>query len=404
MSTRPSEPENSAAQPDAFDLSPADAGALDALIESGWSGAHVSGHDRRRAERLDAILELLEPAPSAEHRSTLIDVTLARVLRAPAGALPAALTHQDADALAQLVASGWNPEAVSEDAASRAAQAADLLALLGSSPLDPASRADLVQATLDRVVARRVELGLDELRPAGRGSFRLRDLVAAAAIFIVSISVVWPAIVSARESSRRAECEAGMMSAGLGFGSYAGANRGELPRSSRSLAGMAPGVQWWVVGDPRQSHSANLFTLVVSGYATLNDLACAGNPLAPVNLDVSSMQDWRRAEEVSYSYQLFNARTPQWDMRSRVVVLTDRSPAIDRVRRGEPIDPTERSHNHRAMGQNVLFNDGSVQWMTSPDLANGDNLWTPRSWSRLNSPTLRSSDRPADDTDAFVGP
>jgi hypothetical protein len=167
---------------------------------------------------------------------------------------------------------------------------------------------------------------------------------------------------------------------------------------------MAPGVCWWNVGDPAQSHSANLFTLIVTGYATLSDLACAGNPVAPVNLDTTGMRDWRRPNEVSYSYQLFSTRTPKWTSAVRTVVLTDRSPAIDRVRRGEAVDASERSHNHRGLGQNVLFNDGSVEWLTSPSLPGGDNLWTPRGWAARNSGTLAPSDRPIDETDAFVGP
>lgn len=407
MTNRPSDPEVPSQRPDDA-LTPADLVALDALADAGWSGDGVSGHALPRAERLASILDLLAPAPAqAAMRSALIDATLARALRAPAvpsAAASAALTDEDSAALSALVDAGWQANEVTHEAGARAARTAALLAMLEHSPIEPGARADLIQSTLDRVAARRIELGLDEARPVTRGSFRLRDLVAAAAIFLVSVTVIWPTIVGARESARQAECEAGLVTAGFGFGAYAADHRGELPRSNRALGSMSGGACWWNVGVPAQSHSANLFTLIATGYATLSDLACSGNAVAPVNLETAGMHDWRRPEEVSYSYQLFTTRTPRWVAPVRMVVLTDRSPAVDRARRGETIDPAERSHNHRGLGQNVLFNDGSVEWLTSPSLPGGDNLWTPRGWASRSDLRLDPSDRPVDESDAFVGP
>lgn len=397
-----------------------DAAAFEALVAAGFDPSRVAPEHRARAGRAAALLALLEPrSPKGaveaveriERRATLIDVTIARAIQCgppmSAGSMDASaeLAPADGAAVEALVGGGWSPERVGVGR-SRAEQAAAVLALLDGASFGAAERSNRVQDTFDRILVARggTGVGESEIRPYTGSSFRLRDMVAVAASLFIAMVIGWPTLVATRESARQAACASNMASAGLGFGLYAGDHRGLMPRNENNVAG-APGSRWWLVGDPSQSHSANLFRLIVGGYATLSDLACSGNPLAPINPIATELADWRRPEEVSYSYQLFAGPAARWTNASRIVVIVDRSPAVDRARRGEAINPMEVSENHRGRGQNVLFNDGSVGWLVKPVLPNGDNIWLPAAKTGVAGPVhLHGDETPADERDAFVGP
>jgi hypothetical protein len=163
------------------------------------------------------------------------------------------------------------------------------------------------------------------------------------------------------------------------------------------------------------SHSANLFATIVSGHAEMEHFACPGNPQAPTRLSSSDQLDWETAEQVSYSYQLFPSPRPirirfgltsegrPFPIAERIVLMANRSPVVDRVRRGEAFDPEARSVMHRGRGQNVLYNDGVVEFLRSPEMEDQDNLWIPASIERSGKSHLDGQERPVDETDAFVG-
>ncbi|MGP1310537.1 MAG: hypothetical protein ACTS27_10105, partial [Phycisphaerales bacterium] len=234
---------------------------------------------------------------------------------------------------------------------------------------------------------------------APRSRFSLRDMVSTAAAAMLGMAVLWPIVSSAREEMSVLACQNTMRNAGVGFGLYSQDYGGRLPLAAAGFSG-----SWWNVGTPRQSNSANLFELARSGHAKLADLACPGRPGAPRHMHEPDQTDWRDFEEVSYSYQLPTRPRPAWSGASRIVVMADKSPVVERARFGERFDPEARSRNHGGRGQNILFNDGSVDFTFSPVLPNGDNIWLPASLTRVDRPSLRGVERPTTDTDAFVGP
>lgn len=384
-------------------LSPADSLALDALVESGFEPASIADPAlRARAERLSSLMSRLEPSSSSlAEGSTLADATLARVLRAGDRA-SGSLDSADAAAFDQLVDCGWDAGRTPEWARVRASQQSRLL-----SRLDTAASAtsDLVGATLLRVqreidrgeALRRVSAQAD--RPGFRmPGVRMRDVAAAAAVALVGISVFWPAARSMQESTRRDVCASNMGNAGMGLAMYASDHDGLLPRAPSSDRA------WWDVGGAH-THTAGLFSLATSGYASLRDLSCPGNLSALVRDDSGRMVDWRSHDEVSFSYQSPSLQSAhRWTRPERVVVLADKSPVSVRAMRGERVDPMARSLNHRGAGQNVLFNDGSVRFFGSPVLDGGDNLWLPRSLEGLEHPELTGRELAEDAEDAFVTP
>ncbi len=133
-------------------------------------------------------------------------------------------------------------------------------------------------------------------------------------------------------------------------------------------------------------------------------LTCPGNQRAPRKHDHRHATDWERPEHISYSYQLFDGRPPRHSDPGVKLLLTDRSPIIAPSMRGETVDASRNSHNHRDRGQNIMLPDFSVYFVTSPILGDGDNMWLPRSLeSGPRQVKLTGTERPVEG-DAFVGP
>ncbi len=418
-------------------LDAASATIIDRLLDQREEQADTDTRFAPVDSRVLRLLSLLDPPADkqdAQRDRLLIDVTMARVLRSRdtdlAGRIgsseepgPKLLEH-DAAALDAATESGWStPDP----------RLASILAALDADPLATASsRERLVQSTLDRVQSSmprmRLRVGDEELAPRSRMRITLTDILAAAAAVGFLGVVISPMIVNARATTRESVCSMNMGRAGLGFSLFAADHDGALPSVNAyetagrraTLVGETRQQQapitvairtdasgrplgWWFVGAGPASHSANLFTLVRGGYASASDLTCPGNATAQSQFAAGST-DWATPEGVSYSYQLFASDTPRWYSGRASVVLTDKSPVIDRARRGETPDPLAPSNNHVSRGQNVLFNTGAVQFLTRPVLEDGDNIWLPRNLERLPSPTLRGAERPQSDSDAFVGP
>lgn len=394
-------------------LSAKDATACDALVDAGFDSARVpASAERRRVSRLVSLLGLLRAG--ARPDSVLVDVTLARVMQARGAEAgrEQVLSGDDQEALDALVMSGFDATRVPASLRDRARKQVALLSAL-SGPV--ASSGDLIEKTLSRV-REHIDRAQDGMRietaRSRRGSgLRLADIVSVAAVILVGCGVLFPVLTSMREQSRRALCKSNLGATAQGMSTYAGANRDSLPVSTASLA---PGGTWWDVGrdvgKAPTSNSANLYTLARAGYVPLASLACPGNPAAPTARVQPGTQDWRRLEEISYSYQImFGPQRAGWRDGEPAVILADRSPVVLAAFRGEAIDPCSNAPNHGCEGEHLLRTDGSVVWATSPLLANGDNIWLPRSVElRLRQlgkgPPLTGNEMPSGADDTFLGP
>jgi Tfp pilus assembly protein PilE len=391
--------------PDAPRLSEADARALDRLMES--AGDPADTHDPRQ-ERIARLLDLLATPVAAERdRPARVALTDIRSRRTVAEQGP--LSAEDAAAL-DLWMEGAQPPSELRDRTARH-EALASLATSGTSA-EPASRADLIERTLNAV--RQAESEHQgrmrfEDQPGEAGSrFRWADLVSIAAMLLIGASIAIPSFEAVSRSRERSACLANMQAAARAFGTYAGANADMLPMATAGFGG-----SWMDVGTPSRSNSANLFTLARTDHARLDDLACPSNPQALRGTPEPGAMDWRTIDELSYSYRIM----PDGGLRmtiavpstTRVVVTADRSPATLRVARRQPIVPEENTPNHDARGQHVLRLDGSAMWADSP-VVGGDNIWLPKPIenvihevrSRLG--LIKGNEMPSSETDAFVGP
>jgi hypothetical protein len=373
-------------------LSAADREALDALAWAGWRCP-----DDERARRIAALVSLLDGVepPDAEDRRTLVDVTVARVLRAgrirqddreaSRGGVPliaplARLTPDDEEALDAWVLAGYDAGRAPGSLRARLSRhQAVMQALTAVAP--GGDRARLVDRTVARVEdwrrsgSRRLVF---EPAPESR-RIGWRDIVSVAAMLLLGTSVVWPMVAAARDAAQRTGCTGRLGTVAAAMGSYANDWRGSMPLAVTEMTG----VPWWAVQPTKPvANSANLFTLPRTGYSRLGELACGGNRTAcRQNEAATGAWDWRNLGEVSYSFQIMLTRErPSWlgtrGGSGRQAVLADRSPVVLRAVRGEWVYPLENSPNHGGRGQNVVFTDGSVEWHTTP-IVGQDNIWLP---------------------------
>lgn len=387
-------------------LNPADADALDALFQS---GLRSTGADERACRVADLLALLDTPVAAESDRGARVLVTQVRMLRqnAPQGLLPS-----DTAALDHWMAHG--PVNAPSPLADRVRRQ-EALALLGSAgtPASPTERNALVEKTLAAVAAqsqsqsRRMKF---EDAPAPRGGWRVRmaDLVSVAAMLLIGASVALPAFDAVGRQQQTLACLGNMQTTSRAFGMYAGSNADMLPMATAGFGG-----SWLDVGTKDRSNSANLFTLVRTEHALLDDLACPGNPVAPRGNPAPDAWDWKSIDEISYSYRIMRGgglrMTVAVPSTTQVVVAADRSPVTLLAVRGIPVVPEYNSPNHGGRGQHTLRLDGSTTWENTP-VIDGDNMWLPRAIEdvirhvRSQAGIIQGNEMPASETDAFVGP
>lgn len=386
-------------------LTEEDARALEAFFEADQDLERVPDALRARAQQAAALFGLLATGP--------VDGRDSRVSRVLAGAdatSHATLSRDDAEALDAWMLAGLDAERVPASLRERA-RAHDALASLIASPAPESvsqfTRAHLIERTLNRVA----EAGHSQ-EPAITipQRNRLADVLSVAAVLLIAASVLWPVMSTVRDSSRQAACAGNMRSVANAMGLYTADNDEMLPMVTAGF-GKSP---WWNVGsDPAHSNSANLYALSKQPYARLADLACPGNPRAITVPRSPDARDWGALEEISYSYRVM-ARPERlnWGQPSELVIVTDRSPVVLRAVRGQLIFPLESSPNHQGQGQHGLTADGAAQWLTTPALPSGDNIWLPKpiemfidmAARRQGIDPIRGTEAPAGRQDSFVGP
>ncbi|MBS0191622.1 MAG: hypothetical protein U0573_11200 [Phycisphaerales bacterium] len=389
-------------------LGNADAQALDALIDAGLDPAAVDPALRDRATKVASVLGLL----NADHIScerALVDVTIQRLVR---HAEPV-LSSDDAEALDAWSLADYRADQAPATLRERARRHEKLAEVVRDSEITATPL--LVERTFQAIAARVASDRAQGLQMRPQRSWRLADAISVAAMLLIGASVLWPSMGYLGRKGREWSCNSNLGSVASAMGLYAGDHRDSLPIAT---AGFGGGIPWWNVSPNKpQSNSANLYTLARTKYSRLNELACAGNPGAERGDCKPGTFDWPKLEAISYSYQIMAGPVrPNYHRTAcepaTTVILADKSPVVQRALSGLPIDPLENSPNHEGIGQFVLYADGSVHWMTSPERPSGDNIWLPRSLEELirqaakfhQTGRLEGFEIPSSDTDSFVGP
>ncbi len=268
----------------------------------------------------------------------------------------------------------------------------------------PAPADNLVERTMARVLATRRSEALAAAQPARPSvrfpTFSVRELVALAAAVLLVAAIVVPSWVKASRQRDRLLCQSNLGQIGTALNHYASANDGNLPTSPFAAGSWLGGPQ-----QPRASNSAAVFQLAKLALAQPNVFQCPATRDRAFSLR-PDMNDFPSPNAISYSYQYsldgpINREDPQLEaVAQQMVIMVDSTPVF----RGG-VFHRERVHarvsdNHPDGGQNVLYLDWHVEWVTDCNVGvNGNNIFLAEG---IYDYTGR--ERPVSKTDTFVLP
>ncbi len=237
----------------------------------------------------------------------------------------------------------------------------------------------IVDATLahiaradDATAARmRFDPALDQAQSTGPSRGRWHDFIglACAAILILSIGIPIASYMQGRNAD--AECGNNQRNLASGIASYVRDNE-HMPIA----AGFSPDFSALTSWNDYKS-AKHLNELVDGGYCSKGCLACGND-----------------ATNEGYAYQVPSRGAHfAWSNGSRAPAIADRNPVIDLSRRGQVVGVLViNSPEHDGRGQNVLFTDGSVEFLGSPMLivpssaamkSHLENIWIPMDQGHL---------------------
>ncbi|QDT70527.1 hypothetical protein MalM25_34750 [Planctomycetes bacterium MalM25] len=227
-----------------------------------------------------------------------------------------------------------------------------------TAPAEPPN--ELAERTAHSVLAWK-----DEAPCGGRKRFSLTEAVAIGGCAMLVGALIVPALYAARVSARRAECSNNLRLVGQGLHRYAGQHGGHFPSIGRY-------------------ENAGFFTVKLAEHGYLDRptfekaLLCPSSELAnqvavqKASVVVPSLDDLRRANDSlfdrlvrlmsgSYAYN-FNYSAAQLEKCPDKKPLCQLPIMADAPRRGCKV--SFFSENHGECGQNVLFHDGGVRFVS----------------------------------------
>ncbi len=302
------------------------------------------------------------------------------------------LPPEDARLLDLLAESGFDPDVLRGLPAGEQRRGEELLSLLRHLDAypDAACAPELTDAVLSRVAADERDRARTMRIDAPRRGLRIRvpDLVTIAAVLLLGVGVGWPVISAVRAQTRRDECYRNMTQVFAGLERYAGDHAGILPLTADLASAVSAAATAARAPDWRTyQHASSLDALAREGYAPQRCLTCPGCA----------------KERASLAFRVPVAGRPFTLMTAvSAPLLADANPVLEVHRRGLPFERelTQSSTNHDRMGQNTLYDDGSVRWLMSPVLPSGDNIWVP--WSEGGRGALGPGAMPRNMDDVFL--
>jgi len=232
----------------------------------------------------------------------------------------------------------------------------------------------------------------------------------AAAIFLI-VGVLVPTLSVARRKYRQQQCQMQMGSIFQGLSNYISDYDGRSPAVVTTA-----GAPWWKVGDQgseNHSNTRHIYLLPKGGYVELSYFACTGckgeKPLKLDDSQIKRLKDFPSRRYVTYSFQIRCDRTQSGKLLCRKVLMADWNPLFERL----PEDFTEQlqlhlsrelltlnSNNHNRRGQNVLFGDGSVEFLKTRFIGiSDDDIYTLQ-----DTDVYQGCEVPSCETDFFLAP
>jgi len=220
----------------------------------------------------------------------------------------------------------------------------------------------------------------------------LFEILAAAACVGLVFTLSAAMIPQARMSAQQQMCRGNLRAASMGLAAYSNDYDGSLPMFYNEL----PSGNWL----KSQAGSANLSVLAATNYVSPAVLSCPNTTRSGhQGGSAATSQNWPRKESVTYSYQnVYGQARSHLSQKQAFVVMGDRSPVVDALTQARTFTPECVGRGHGCEGQNVLVNDGSVEWLQTATF-HGDNIWLPRGHTAA---VLLGTETPADEADTML--
>jgi prepilin-type N-terminal cleavage/methylation domain-containing protein len=234
-----------------------------------------------------------------------------------------------------------------------------------------------------------------------KAGFTLVELLVVIGIIALLISILLPALNAAKERANRVKCASNLRQVGQGLLLYANDNKGAYPRTRYDTNSPANATNFRPTSDDPfgaggpdvNSVTGALFLLVRQADLNPEVFNCPSSNQDKDtlgNVPATSRSDFTGSNNISYSvtqpYPDGNAVSRGYKFNSSVVadfaIMADRNQAENRGRNQNANAPSSdlkfmNTTNHEKEGQNVMFNDGHVEWFTTPFCgSNQDHVYT----------------------------
>lgn len=245
-------------------------------------------------------------------------------------------------------------------------------------------------------------------------AFTLLEIIIVIGIIAMLMAILLPTMERVRNRGYRVSCESNLRQIGEGLSMYANENHGNYPRTIYDPAqpltkgtGAAAANPFGPGGPAANDLTAPLFLLARTEKLPPIIFNCPYNdvheyePDRPDVLNRSNFTDYRKNCGYSYANPYPNSTAKEYRLTSHIranfAVAADINPGSIPVERDDALAPTPtsptrimekaNSPNHEKEGQNVLFGDGHVSWLTTPFVGvNNDNIYTTQSGTIEGSP------------------
>ena len=222
--------------------------------------------------------------------------------------------------------------------------------------------------------------------------FTLVELLVVIGIIALLISILLPALNTARERANRVKCQKNLKSVGEAIAGYMNDNNQMYPK----VNGTAGTNNYAVGGTVNNSVYASVYLLVKKGYLIVDGFICPSSDDVRMDLgssNASNFNNFKELKNVSYSFQAMWPNTSdkyRWNssLGADVAIGADIAPT-DVSDNGSGSKPSSsdnlsedtlrkiNSKNHVGEGQNVLYGDTHAEWKPNPFAgADNDYIWT----------------------------
>ncbi len=281
---------------------------------------------------------------------------------------------------------------------------------------------DLAERTILRLnnIARTSQLRLQQLLAGEQARSvaiktpfwrNIGKMATAAAVFLIALGAFQSSSNFARQRYRQYACRSQLGGIYRGLSNYMADYDGKLPTVATTA-----GAPWWKVGDQgpeNYSNTRRVWLLIKGGYVDQALLVCPGiRPKITIRLTPSQIQqhnDFPYREQISYSFRISCPKPAQRVSPRLKALMSDLNTLFEKLPRdySRPLRielnkdlSTLNSINHNRRGQNIMFDDGRVDFCKNRCIG----ITEDDPFTLQNRDTYNGTEIPDSETDNLLAP